>query len=666
MNRLATETSPYLRQHRDNPVDWYPWGSDAFAEATERDVPVLLSVGYSACHWCHVMAHESFEDAKVATAMNEAFVNVKVDREERPDVDAVYMDAVQAMTGRGGWPMTVFLTPEGEPFYGGTYFPKPAFLQLIDAVGGAWRNRRDDLAKNTAALRETLSHSARVRPAADVPPEELITATVTALAKSWDANWGGFGSSPKFPSTMSLELVLTEAIHRGVDTETARQLLPVVSISLDAMASGGIYDHVGGGFARYSVDERWLVPHFEKMLYDQALLIRVYSRAASALGVERWRQVVSETVDYVLRDLRQPGGAFCSAEDADSPGPDGHSHEGLFHTWTPDEVAAVVGVHNAAAICEFYDITESGNFEGRSIPNRIAHRGDWERPPEIETGRQELFDARALRPRPGLDDKVLTEWNALLISSLAEAGALFAEQRWIDAAAVAARFLLGELRDDNRRWHRTWHADGSPRARHDALAADHAALVDAFVRLAEATGEASWIAEAQTTADTLLDHFWDVDHGGLFTTPDDGEQLIVRQKELFDGATPSANSTAAVALLRLSALTGEPRYANHTDRILQLLGPLVPRAASGFTNALAALALRTRGIAEVVIPGSHGELREVVWERWQPGVVLAWGEHYPSPLWEGRRDGLAYVCEHHACQAPVDNPEALRAQLDAR
>jgi uncharacterized protein len=663
VNRLATETSPYLRQHRDNPVDWHPWSQEAFAEAAERDVPVLLSVGYSACHWCHVMAHESFEDTDVAGAMNEAFVNIKVDREERPDVDAIYMDAVQAMTGRGGWPMTVFLTPEGEPFYGGTYYPKPTFLQLIAAIRSAWRDRRDDLANNIAALREVLDRSVRLPASAPAPDETLISDAVDAIVGTFDPDWGGFGAAPKFPSTMAIDALLAEALHRGVDDASTPLLLSATSVSLDAMASGGIYDHVGGGFARYSVDERWLVPHFEKMLYDQALLVRVYARAAAVLGVERWRQVVVETVGYVLRDLRLPDGGFACAEDADSPGPDGHQHEGLFYTWTPAEVAAVVGA-DAPAVCEFYDITPAGNFEDRSIPNRIGHwPRDWQRPAEIEAARAALFEYRTGRPRPGLDDKVLTEWNALMIAALAEAGALLGEQRWIDAAAEAGRFLLAELRDTDGRWRRAWHAAGQPRARHDALAADHAVLVDAFIRLAEATGEAMWIAEARATADVMLEHFWDTEGGGLFTTADDAERLIVRQKDLYDNATPSANSTAATALLRLAALTGESRYGDHAARILQLLGALVPRAPGAFANALAAVGLQARGITEVVVAGDRGDLVDVVRERWRPRVVLAWGERYPSPLWEARGDRLAYVCEHYACQAPASTPDELRAQL---
>ena len=338
MNRLAGETSPYLRQHRDNPVDWYPWGPDAFAEARRRDVPVLLSVGYSACHWCHVMAHECFEDAEVAATMNDRFVSVKVDREERPDVDAVYMDAVQAMTGRGGWPMTVFMTADGDPFYGGTYFPKPSFLQLMAAITDAWDHRRDEVTSNGDALREAISRTATLRPADDLPDVATINRTVQALAQAFDVEWGGFGAAPKFPSTMSLDLLLLGHLSSGDPG-----LRQIVTTSLDAMASGGMYDHIGGGFARYSTDREWLVPHFEKMLYDQALLVRVYAHAAVALEHPRWRQVVAETVDYVLRDLRQDGGGFSSAEDADSPGPDGHGHEGLFHTWTPDEVRAVLG-----------------------------------------------------------------------------------------------------------------------------------------------------------------------------------------------------------------------------------------------------------------------------------------------------------------------------------
>jgi len=663
VNRLAEETSPYLRQHRDNPVDWQAWGPLAFEEARQRDVPIHLSVGYSACHWCHVMAHECFEDEEVAAAMNAGFVNIKVDREERPDVDSVYMDAVQAMTGRGGWPMTVFLTADGDPFYGGTYFPRPTFLQLLAAIGEAWRTRRGELAKSTDALRQAVSRSARLRPVVEVPGADHVARARAALAAQFDTEWGGFGDAPKFPSTMSLDLVLGGWLHDGDDA--ARR---IVTTSLDAMAAGGMYDHVGGGFARYSVDRQWLVPHFEKMLYDQALLVPVYTHAAVAFGRPRYRQVVAETIGYVLRDLRQSGGGFSSAEDADSPGPDGHNHEGWFHTWTPDEVVAVLA-DDAATALEFFGITAGGNFEGRSIPNRLHARhdpGGWARPATIEAARQRLFEVRELRPRPGLDDKVLTEWNALMIAALAEAGMLLDEPSWIDAAVDAAQFVTSQLRRTDGRWSRSWHADGDPPARHDALAADHACLVDAFTRLAEATGTVRWLDEAVAVADTMLDHFWDVDHGGLFTIADDGETLIARQKDLFDNATPSANSTAAVALYRLGALTGEARYANHADRILQLLGGVLDQAPTGFSRALQAVELRQRGVTEVVVAGNRPDLVDVVTSEWRPTTVLSWGERSTGPLWEGRQDGQAYVCRQYVCQAPVDTPDALRAQLGTR
>jgi uncharacterized protein len=564
-NRLAQETSPYLRQHADNPVHWYPWGPDAFAAAKERDVPILLSVGYSACHWCHVMAHECFEDGEVAEVMNRLFVNVKVDREERPDVDAIYMEAVQAMTGRGGWPMTVFLAPDGRPFYGGTYFPKPQFLQLMAAVDDVWRTRPEDVNQNLEALMSALRRTSSLTPTATYDADELLNSAVQALGRAFDPHWGGFGAAPKFPNTMSIDLVLRSHVHHP--SEAAET---VATTTLDAMAAGGIYDHIGGGFARYSTDERWLVPHFEKMLYDQALLVRVYLHGHLVFRHDRWAQVVEETIGYVLRDMTHPDGGFFSAEDADSPDEHGHGHEGLFHTWTPDEVRVVLGPDAPIAL-DWYDITDGGNFEGRSIPHRSAHRHDLLRPDDVERVRAHLFEARAQRSRPGLDDKVLTEWNALMLSSLAEAAAALDRPDWLEAAVRNGEFLLANLRRTDGRWYRSWQADGTPPARHLALAADHAALVDAFTRLAEATGRARWITAACEVADTLLDHFWDTEAGGLFTTADDGEHLVVRQKDLMDDATPSANSTAAMALVRLGALTGEQRYANHADRILQLL-----------------------------------------------------------------------------------------------
>jgi uncharacterized protein len=665
VNRLADETSPYLRQHADNPVDWYPWGDEAFAAARRDDRPVLLSVGYSACHWCHVMAHESFEDPEIAALMNELFVNIKVDREERPDVDEIYMEAVQALTGQGGWPMTVFLTPDGRPFFGGTYFPSTrrggmiAFPELCRRIDELWRTRRPDIDSQAGQLTAALGRSVLVEPADGSPGGDALEAAVKALRQQHDDARGGFGGAPKFPQAMSLDLLLRAVARRPVPDA---DIPGVVETSLDAMASGGIYDHLGGGFARYSVDAVWLVPHFEKMLYDQALLVRAYLHGWQALGHERYRQVLDETVGYVLRDLRHPEGAFFSAEDADSEG-----EEGRFYVWTPDQVVAALDGDRDLAdeVMAFYGVTPGGNFEGRTILNRIHARGggavDLTRPPRIEEARARLFAAREHRVRPGLDDKVLTEWNGLMLAALAEAAAATGRRDWLDAAVGTGEFLLRSLRREDGRWLRSWQARGG--ARHLAYAADHAALVDAFVRLAEATGEARWLDAASGTADALLDLFWDEERGGVFTIGSDAERLVARNKDLMDNATPSANSLAAVALLRLAALTGEERYGDRAEQILRLAGSLATQHPTAFGHLLAAVDLAVNGIDQVVVAGDRPDLVEVVQSRFLPGAVLAWGERYASPLWEGRDDGRAYVCRNYACRLPADDPEALAAQL---
>jgi len=664
VNRLADETSPYLRQHRDNPVDWYPWGTEAFEAAQARNVPILLSVGYSACHWCHVMAHECFEDPEVAERMNALFVNVKVDREERPDVDAVYMGAVQAMTGRGGWPMTVFMTPEREPFYGGTYFPKDGFVKLLDAIDDVFRNKPGDVRQNVGALVKAIDTTAQLEPAKNGPGLEQLNNALQSLGRGFDADWGGFGQAPKFPSTFQLDLML-----RAYMTNAGEGPKQIISTTLDAMCSGGMYDHIGGGFARYSTDREWLVPHFEKMLYDQALLLGIYLRGAVVLGQPQWRQVVEETIEYVLTVLRHPDGGFFSAEDADSLDLDGTSVEGWYSTWTPAEVRAALAElpsQTVEQLIEWYGITDDGNFEGRSIPNRLAARGQLARSPAIDDARRRLLAARGERPRPGLDDKVLTEWNALFLSSLTQAASIFGRRDWLDAAIANAEFLLRELRSTNGRWSRSWQADGEPRARHSALAADHAALVDAFTRLAEATGEARWITEAISTADTMLDWFWDPDHGGLYTTAEDAEALIVRQKDLADDATPSANSTAAIALFRLAALTGEQRYAHQADRILQLVGAAIEKSPAAHMNALTAADLRRRGLTEVVVVGERHDLVRLAQSVWRPDTVLAWGEPYDSPLWKERREGFGYICRDYACQTPQDTVQGFAEALTGR
>ena len=447
VNRLAHESSPYLRQHAENPVDWYPWGDEARSEAERRDVPILLSVGYSACHWCHVMAHESFEDEATAVVMNQHFVNVKVDREERPDVDAVYMEAVQAMTGRGGWPMTVFLTPDGRPFYGGTYFPPrrhgqtPSFVELLEAVHDTWSTARDQLFEQADRLTEALGQAGRMTARDDVAGPEVLDAAVAAFHQAFDAEWGGFGGAPKFPTPQNLDFVL-----RGLARSGAAELGTMVEVTLDAMASGGMYDHLGGGFARYSVDRQWVVPHFEKMLYDQSGLLRLYLHGHQVTGHARYAQVVEEVVAYVLGDLRQPGGGIASAEDADSLDASGQSEEGAFYTFTPDEVRTSLADAGLGHVVDdalaWWELDRPANFEGRWIPVRTHHRGDWIRPEPIEQARRALAAARSGRPRPGLDDKVLTEWNAHWVAALAEAGAALGRPDWVDAAVATGEFLL--------------------------------------------------------------------------------------------------------------------------------------------------------------------------------------------------------------------------------
>ena len=657
MNRLSRSSSPYLRQHRDNPVDWHEWGDEAFEEARETGKPILLSIGYSACHWCHVMAHESFENPDVAAVMNELFVNVKVDREERPDVDSVYMDAVQALTGRGGWPMTVFLSPEGQPFFGGTYYPRESFVKLMHAVDDAWRNKRAELQQNIDALVEMIGRTGALEPADGFDVTEMRSATVAELRGRFDPVWGGFGGAPKFPGTFAIDAVLREFIRTGDES-----LRPLVTTSLDAMACGGMYDHIGGGFSRYSVDEKWLVPHFEKMLYDQALLARTYVHAWKALGHARYFQVASETIDYVLSTMRHPNGGFFSAEDADSLTPSGHSEEGAFYTWIPAELDEVLGEW-AGEAAAYWGITETGNFEGRSIPNRIHARPDIGRPDVIERCRRALLAARSERPRPGLDDKVLTEWNAMFLATLAEAALLSGNDRWKAAAVANGVFLMENLRDADGKWHRSWQADATPRARHDALAHDLAHVVDAFTRLYELTGNERWLLEARDAADELMDRHWDDANQGVFTTSHSGEQLIARQKDIMDNATPSANSTAALALLRLSALLADESYAGRARATLSLLARVQPQAPSAFCNAMHAFELAAFGTTEVVIPGDNRDFVREYCGTWRPWSVIAHGTPMDGPLWEGRAEGNAYVCRGNVCLAPAASVPELAERL---
>ncbi|MEM9710809.1 MAG: thioredoxin domain-containing protein [Actinomycetota bacterium] len=650
MNRLADETSPYLRQHADNPVDWYPWGEAAFEAARALDRPILLSVGYSSCHWCHVMAHESFEDDAIAARMNELFVNVKVDREERPDVDAIYMDAVQLLTGRGGWPMTVLLLPDGKPFFAGTYFRPDQFRSLLDRVEEAWHTERGGLGDQAEQLTEAIDRASELEPGDGLPTADVVERAVDLLRRAADTTHGGFGTAPKFPQTMNLE-VLIRHLHRTGDPTIAE----IVTTTLDAMASGGIHDQLGGGFARYSVDDRWIVPHFEKMLYDQALLLRAYLHGWQVVGRSEWRQVVEEIVAYVLGTLGLPGGGLASAEDADSEG-----EEGAFYVWTPEQLREVLGPDADAAL-QWWGVTDTGNFEGRSILVR-AERGDLHRPPDIETARRRLLAARDERVRPGLDDKVLTEWNALFLSSLCEAAGAMGRDDWIGSAERIGDFLLTHLRRADGRWLRSWQAEAGT-ARHLATAADHAALIDAFTRLAELTGRRRWIDEALGTADALVELFHDDERGGVFTTGSDAEALITRPKDLADGATPSANSLGVVALLRLGALTGRSDLDEVARGALRLLTVPVAQQPTAFGRLLEGVELLTAGTTEVVVVGDVDGAVDAVRRRFEPGLVLAWGERYDSPLWAGRSAGRVYVCRDHACRLPVTDVDSMNAQL---
>ena len=666
-NRLATQASPYLRQHADNPVGWYPWGDEAFDEARRTGKPILLSIGYAACHWCHVMAHESFEDETTAALMNELFVNVKVDREERPDVDAVYMDATQAMTGHGGWPMTVFLEPEGHrPFFCGTYFPPtrrqgmPSFTEVIHAVHDAWANRRDDVIEQanqiTAAVKERSTGGFRDRKVVELQEEargafDPFPATVEILLASHDSRLGGFGGAPKFPQPSMLDALLLGALEGNDEAREAAVL------TLNAMAAGGIHDHLGGGFSRYAVDARWLVPHFEKMLYDQAGFVRVYTHGALLTGYLWYRTVVERTVEYVLRDLLLEDGGIASAEDADSEG-----EEGLFYTWSPEEIRGVL--HDDASADEFmafYGVSPGGNFEGRNILFRPLG-ADPSVPERVAEAATRLFEARVKRIRPLRDDKVITEFNAMFVAALADAGAAFGRDDWIAAAVTTADFLLTNLRRDDARWMRAWQSEAG--AQHLAVASDVAWLVDAFVRLNEATGEARWMNEARAAADQLIDLFWDPDQGGVFTVGRDAPTLVANPKETFDGATPSANGVAALGFARLAALTGAERYATHARAIVAGL-PIGDHPA-GFSHASYVAHLLAVGATEVVIPGRGDAARALVDEYragWRPLAVLAWGEAYDSPLWEGRSEGDAYVCRNFVCEMPVSDPKELAARL---
>jgi uncharacterized protein YyaL (SSP411 family) len=647
-NRLASETSPYLLQHAGNPVDWYPWGDEAFARARAEDKPVLVSIGYAACHWCHVMERESFEDADVAAVMNERLVCIKVDREERPDVDAIYMDAVQAMTGQGGWPLNAFLTPEGAPFYAGTYFPPaprhglPAWRQVVEAIGDAWRDQRGEIHAAAERIVPRLQGAAALEaPDAELRAESLDEA-VAVLRRGFDAEHGGWGGAPKFPAASTIELLLARG-EREMALQTLRR-----------MASGGIYDQVGGGFARYSVDARWIVPHFEKMLYDNALLARAYLHAYQLSGEPLFRRVSEETLDWAMRELRQDEGGFASSLDADSEGV-----EGRFYVWTPAQVREALGDELGATAIEHFGVTDAGNFEGASILVRATPD-----PPELADIKAGLLAARELRVRPGLDDKRLTSWNALMIAALADAGAALERADYLSAAGTAARFIDAELRDADGRLLRTFNRG---RAKLPAYLEDHAYLLEAYLTLYEATFDAHWFARARELAETVLTRFYDAERGGFFSVADDHAGLIARRKDLEDAPIPSGASAAAFGLLRLARMTGEARYEDAALSLIRLLHTVAPEHPLAFGHLLRAIDFALAPVREVALAGEPlAPLARVVRSRFLPHVVLAGGGG-DVPLLEGRGpvDGraAAYVCERFTCQRPVTEPDELAALL---
>jgi len=633
MNRLAEATSPYLLQHAGNPVDWYEWGPEALERAGAEDKPVLLSIGYAACHWCHVMAHESFEDEETAALMNERFVNVKVDREERPDLDSLYMDAVVAMTGHGGWPMTVFLLPSGEPFLGGTYFPPeprhglPSFRQVLVAISDAYRERRGDVTQQAGALVEALRQSAAAQPSAEPLTESLLSEAVRGVERQFDPEWGGFGGAPKFPPASVLEFLLR--MHVGGNPAA----LAMVTTTLDGMAAGGMYDLLGGGFHRYSVDERWLVPHFEKMLYDNALLAPVYLHAWVVTGEERYREVAEETIDYMLRELRLPEGGFASAQDADTEGV-----EGLTFTWTADE-----GVPG--------DLLEP--FEhGRSI---LRGRLD-------EELKRRLFEVRERRPKPLRDDKAIAAWNGLALAALAEAGRRLDRPELVDAGRELAEFLLGSLSAENGRLHRSWRAG---RASNPGYLEDYADVANGLYELHVATGDLRWLREANRLARLAVELFADDERGGFFLSPADGEQLVARKKEFDDHPTPSGNSMLAFVLLRLGRVWGDDELERAAAGVFRLIRDAIPRAPSAFGHALSALDLYLSPPRELAVIGRpDDEIARAALGGFDPNAVVAFGPADDVPLLAGKDfvDGrpALYVCERFACQAPVTELERSR------
>ena len=678
-NRLINEQSPYLRQHAYNPVDWYPWGDEALARARTENKPILLSIGYSACHWCHVMERESFENEETARLMNEKFVSIKVDREERPDLDQIYMDAVQLLTGHGGWPLTMFLTPEGKPFYGGTYFPPadrhglPAFPRVLIGVSNAYREKPEDVGHNVERLTQAIAETSKYAATDGELKPNLALTSARQLAQHYDSVNGGIGGAPKFPNTFVFSLFL-----RMFDEESDLSFGEMVRHTLVKMAKGGIYDQIGGGFHRYSVDERWLVPHFEKMLYDNALLARLYLDAARALNEPEFLAVARQTLDYVLREMTSPEGGFYSSQDADSEG-----EEGKFFLWTPEEVSRTLEGELAQIAMRYFDISAEGNFEGSNILHRtidlaeaarLFHKTEDEMTRAIATIRHKLFVARETRIKPGRDEKILAAWNGMMISALAEGFRATGEQAYLTGARRAVEFVMSKLWDG--RALRRSVKDGV--ARFNAYLEDYALMAGAMIDTYEATLEQQYLELARTLADVILDRFSDTENGGFFFTSNDHEALITRSKAAFDGSTPSGNSAAVSALLRLHAYTGEQRYLQATERTIMLFAAMVEKQPFAFSHMIEAIDLYERGPTDIVIVGDRASAEFHEWVERLGLIYVANRSLFtvdpnrsnetlvPEPA-QGKSqiDGrlTAYVCRERTCSTPITSFKALESEL---
>ncbi|PYS41507.1 MAG: thioredoxin domain-containing protein [Acidobacteria bacterium] len=657
-NQLINETSPYLLQHADNPVDWYAWGPEALDRAAKEDKPILLSIGYSACHWCHVMEHESFEDRSIAEIMNRYFVNIKVDREERPDLDQIYMAAVQMMTGSGGWPMTVFLLPTGEPIFGGTYFPpddrygRPGFRRVLETIAEAYRTRRAELVENAKGFREHLTRQTFRKNQRETIDSSLLDLAYRAMGSRFDPREGGFGGAPKFPPSMSVDFLLR--YHHRTGDEHA---LHMATLTLDKMAYGGIYDQVGGGFHRYSTDDHWLVPHFEKMLYDNALLARVYIDAFRATGDRLYKRIAEETLDFIVREMRAPNGAFYSTQDADSEGV-----EGKFYVCTLDEFRNVLG-NDADLLANYFDVTAHGNWEETNILH-VTHEIDENLQTKVQDAKKKLYDAREKRVKPGRDEKVLTDWNGLMLRAFAEAAAYLGRDEYRAVAETNADFIMNTMWDGNRLLHS--YKDG--RARFNGYLDDYANLIDGLFALYELTFDYKWLDAAVRVGDRMVEQFWDPD-GGFYFTGKDHESLLTRTKDFFDNATPSGNSVAADVLLRMAGVLDRQDYRQTAEEIFLTAAGLLKQYASGFGRMLAALDFYIGPSKEIALIGSPQQFLSTLRNHYMPRSVIAAGSDERIALLRDRPmvngQPTAYLCENFTCKQPVTDVAAFEAQLNA-